>query len=416
MGTVSLKLTERVYRSENDFQDLKKSWNNLVRFTGADVFQLHEWQYSWWDIFGSNNELYIVTYSLEDQLIAILPFFIHKKRYSKFRFVKSLQLIGSHITTVDGGLLPVDKAFAGYLDIIVHPDHFDLISQQLPVLFEELIQTVDQINLDEIPEHSLLMHSLPSLRGSDKWILNKTEASVCSQCLIGSDWDRYLSTLSRSTRKNIRRGLRNIYDDEVFDIKEAETEKDFDRIFDVLVRLHQNRWQQQDLPGIFADKRMEDFFRSTALNLFKSGWASIHWAEKNQQIFAVELSYHFNHTIYTVQTGYDTNSEYTRYSPSNLIIYHMMKTGIDNGYLVFDWLRGTESYKSSTTSLVLQNQKLTLSARNNSGYRLFLTEISNDLLTKFRNERFVISVYLKNYTFLIALIKYFKRVLSYTRS
>ncbi|MDZ7807042.1 MAG: GNAT family N-acetyltransferase [Gracilimonas sp.] len=416
MGTDSLKLSKRVYRSEKDFKDLKKSWNELVDFAGADVFQLHEWQYSWWNMFRADNELFIVTYWLKDKLIALLPFFIQKKKFSRLRFVKTLQLIGSHITTAEDGLLPVGKAFGGYLDIIVHPEHFDLISQEIPGLFKELIQSVNQISLDEIPEHSLLMHCLPSFQESDKWTLKHSEASKCSQCLIGLGWDRYLSTLSKSTRKNIRRGLRNVYDDEVFEVHEAKTEEKFELIFDELVRLHQSRWHKQDMPGIFADHRMEYFFRSTISNLFRNGLASIHWAEKNQRIIAVELTCHYNHTIYTLQGGYDIDSEFTKYSPSNLIIYHMMKTGVENGYLVFDWLRGSEKYKSSTSNLVLQNHKLTLTAKNRlSGLKFFITETSTDLLTRSQNERLVLSVYFENYTFLNALKKYIRRLITHNR-
>jgi hypothetical protein len=92
-----------------------------------------------------------------------------------------------------------------------------------------------------------------------------------------------------------------------------------------------------------------------------------------------------------------------------------MKNGIENGYLVFDWLRGTESYKSSTTNLVIHNQRLTFSARRQlSGLRITLTDSLTDLLTKSKTERMVLSVYNENYTFRNFLKNYTRRLLNQT--
>jgi hypothetical protein len=411
MGTDSLNLSKRVHRSENAFKDLKNSWNKLVGIAGADVFQLHEWQYSWWNVFGANNDLHIITYWLEDELVAILPFFIENRKLSRLRFIRSLQLIGSHITTAKGGILPVDKAFGGYLDIIVHPDHVSAIQTEISKLFEEMPLWVDQIVLDEVPQHSLLVHLSSYLKDQDTWSFKLINASSCSHCLIDSDWDLYLSTLSRSTRKNIRRGLRSVYDDKIFEIKEAKDTSEFEYIFDELVRLHQDRWHHCNKPGIFADPRLKEFYRSASLQLFITGSAALNWAEKDGKVLAVELTYKYNHTIYAVQNGFDDTSEYRKYSPSNLIIYDIMKRGIENGYLVFDWLRGTESYKSSTANLVLQNQKLTLtSCKRLSRSKIFLSNTLGGMLTKSKHERLVLSVYKENHNIWGGIKNYVKRV------
>lgn len=415
MGTDTLKLSNRVYKSEDEFIELKDSWDTLTHSAGSDVFQLHEWQHSWWEVFGENNELHIVTYWLEDELIAILPFFIQNITLSRFRFSRTLQLIGSHLTTAKGGILPVDKAFGGYLDIIVHPDHISSVQEQMAELFKDLLQIVDQIVLDEIPQRSLLAQFASDNVHSSEWTFDRSRASSCSHCLIDSDWDLYLSTLSRSTRKNIRRGLRSVYDDHIFEIKQSADAHEFERSFDALVRLHQDRWHRFDQPGIFADPRLRDLYKKTALRLFQSGNADIYWAEKDGKVIAVELIYKYNHTIYAVQNGFDDTSEFSKYSPSNIILYHIMKTGIENGYLVFDWLRGTESYKSSTTNLVIHNQRLTFSARRQlSGLRITLTDSLTDLLTKSKTERMVLSVYNENYTFRNFLKNYTRRLLNQT--
>lgn len=412
MGTDTLKLSKRVYKSEDEFKELKDPWDALTHRAGYDVFQLHEWQYSWWEVFGKNNELHIVTYWLEDELIAILPFFIQNKTLSRFRFSRTLQLIGAHLTTAKGGILPVDKAFAGYLDIIVHPQHISTVQDELADLFKDLLHSVDQIVLDEVPQRSPVMHLASFQANSDDWRFDHSKASSCSHCLIDSDWDLYLGSLSRSTRKNIRRGLRAVYDDHIFEIKQPSDTDEFELMFDELVKLHQDRWHRFDQPGIFADSRLHKLYKTTSLRLFQSGNADIYWAEKNGKVIAVELVYKYNKTIYAVQNGFDDTSEYSKYSPSNLILYHIMKTGIEDGYLVFDWLRGTESYKSSTSNLVIQNQRLSFSAKRRlTGFRITLTNTLTDLLTKSKTERLVLSVYNENYSFRNFLKNYARRIL-----
>lgn len=70
-----------VIQDKQSFRNLSHEWNEMLERSGVfNIYQSHEWLYSWWCSFGerASSELLIVCIYSEQLLIAIAPFYISK--------------------------------------------------------------------------------------------------------------------------------------------------------------------------------------------------------------------------------------------------------------------------------------------------------------------------------------------------
>ena len=78
------------------FRSLKDEWDGLLDNSSADnIFLTWEWLYTWWSVFGKEDDLFILLYrDGSEALQGILPLYIKKKRILNIIFIKELRFIG----------------------------------------------------------------------------------------------------------------------------------------------------------------------------------------------------------------------------------------------------------------------------------------------------------------------------------
>ena len=102
----------QVIRHES-FKGLKEIWKTLLSKSSAfTLFQEYDWLLSWWDVYGSRTELYILLCIKENEIIGIAPLMV--KRVARKRIPKKvLSFIGTGVSD--------------YLDFIVKEDHEKMV-------------------------------------------------------------------------------------------------------------------------------------------------------------------------------------------------------------------------------------------------------------------------------------------------
>jgi Acetyltransferase (GNAT) domain len=88
---------------------------------------------------------------------------------------------------------------------------------------------------------------------------------------LGDEPEGYLKTLSRNTREQVRRSLRQIEKAGPLRIEEAATEADALRALEELARLHTASWKARGRPGVFASSLFRDFHERLIAKSFASG-------------------------------------------------------------------------------------------------------------------------------------------------
>jgi CelD/BcsL family acetyltransferase involved in cellulose biosynthesis len=169
------------------------------------------------------------------------------------------------------------------------------------------------------------------------------------------------------------------------------------KAFEDLVEFHQTRWHRLGQPGIFMDERIHAFFRELTIRFYDKGWLRMKIASVQGQCVAVDLLFQYRGMMYLIQRGYDDTSQYASYSPGKVLLYMTIKEAIEEGFSVFDFLRGLESYKLRTATHKAQNKCISMHpARAGKHLRLWVRSLvrnSTEIQRKISNERHILNVY-----------------------
>lgn len=391
-------LSLEVVTKEEQFSALCDEWNGLVAKAGVHIFQTHEWQRIWWKYFGKNKQLYILLFRDANRLVGIIPLFMDSFKMLGSQVYGCLKLIGSRVMQPAGGSLPVELAFGDYLDVIAHPGYVERLMAALNTHLETHRFLYDEIILEEVPETSPLLLLLVPRLTEEGWKTTISDASVCLQIHFPASWQEFLEGLSRNERKHTRRSLRSIFDKELFEIQTAKSKQEVLRSFGDLVNIHQRRWNNLGQPGIFADKRVHDFFLELTLCFHKKGWLWARTASGGGRCVANKLMFRYDGVVYGVQSGFDDTSPLRNHSPGKGLLYSTIQEAIKSGFKVYDFLRGEEEYKLLTVTHARQNKNIFVRHFGKGRVRLQLSKALRSyehLKRKMCNEKFVLDVHLQ---------------------
>ena len=214
-------------------------------------------------------------------------------------------------------------------------------------------------DLPQLRETSLLRSHLPRAEVGLTWLDAPQEA--CPFLLLPQTWDELLKTFGKKTRSNIgyyERGLRKVYAVEIGAVTEAETlDAEMDRLFD----LHQRRWNQRWLPGVFGGRRVQQFHRDAARALLGRDYLRLFTLKLDGETQACLYCFSFGDRLCYYQGGFEPTL--AKWSLGTVLTAHAMQTAITEGRAVFDFLRGDEPYKAKWTDQAQTNTRRLLTRR-----------------------------------------------------
>ena len=93
-----------------DLSQLVGVWNHVLAQSCSDnIFLTWEWVFNWWQIYGKNKKLFVLTLTDQNEtIVAIAPFYCRRKRILKSFRINEVRFLGT-----GEDVSPV------YLDIIV---------------------------------------------------------------------------------------------------------------------------------------------------------------------------------------------------------------------------------------------------------------------------------------------------------
>jgi CelD/BcsL family acetyltransferase involved in cellulose biosynthesis len=185
--------------------------------------------------------------------------------------------------------------------------------------------------VNRLAEHDYIVHQQP---GESCWRLE-----------LPPDWNSYVSTLSKSRRERTRQIVRRMFDAGRAVSRQITDRSELPRYFDVLVELHQKRRQSLGEPGCFADSRFTEYHREVMERFFALGRLRLQYVLLDDQPAAIEYDLIGGNTIYFYQSGIETDLLDQR--PGWMGTISSLRAAIEQGYRVFDFMRGDEAYKSS---------------------------------------------------------------------
>jgi hypothetical protein len=211
---------------------------------------------------------------------------------------------------------------------------------------------------DHVPSTSLCALLADQLR-FDGWTSSTIPDGVCPFIdLTGHDWDSFLATLGPSHRANIRRRLRGI--EKQFDARFEPVTTDEVRLeaLDALGRFHQNRFEAEGGSTAFLNDTVRAFQDEATRKLLERGWLRMYTLRLDGVIAAVMYGVLYNGTFYFYQHGFDP--QHQRHSIGLVLMAMTLRAAIEERATTFDFLWGTESYKSLWTREVKSLRRIDL--------------------------------------------------------
>ena len=226
-----------------------------------------------------------------------------------------------------------------YSDFVVASGKEEVFYRSIIGFFKE--NGWNKVRLNSIPDGSPTLTHLPQLAENKKYSIKIEEADVAPICSLPSSWERYLQTLSKKNRHEIRRKIRNIgnhsaYSRYVFD----PIRDDIDECFTDFIRLHKG---SSIAKTQFMTPGREDFFFDMFSELAQRDELRLEFLILEDKRVACCVGFDYADSYLLYNSGYDP--QYSDLSVGFVNKVLALEGSISAGRRTFDFLRGSERYK-----------------------------------------------------------------------
>ena len=310
---------------------LEPEWQRLASACPtATVFQTYEWNAAWWRHFGNTpgRRLRVVTFRDADGvLVGLAPLM------TSFWYATSLRRLSF-----------LGTGTSDYLDVLAMPGWERFVAGSL----YEYLETTGgwQIaDFQQLRDGSFLREHCPS-EASRLTVLD-VRGEACPYLPLPQTWEMLLQGLGKKTRTNVGyydRALHKVYEVALGPVTDgSELDDELSRLFE----LHERRWNQRWLPGVFAGRRVQAFHRDVARRLLNRDWLRLFYLRLDGVTQASLYCFGYGNRLCYYQGGFEPTL--ARLSLGTVLTARAMQAAIAEERQVFDFLRGDEPYKAKWT-------------------------------------------------------------------
>jgi CelD/BcsL family acetyltransferase involved in cellulose biosynthesis len=311
-----------VYSDRTAFAELRGLWHTLLPLTSCDsVFCTPEWLDSWWQVFGGDRPLHVVTFRQGSSLAGLAP------------LMRSCE---------DGERC---LCFIGGLDVT---DYFDLLAVKgaesaVYGAFLDHIATLpewDVVDLHSVRGSSTTVELLPTLAEARGYAVTVRQEEVCPVIELPTTWDAYVDSLGKKDRHELRRKLRRLQSEATWSLRTAREPSEIPEALADFKALH--ALSGPDKAGFWNETRGQ-FFNINAEQMLAAGWLRLSFLEINGKPAAALYAYDYGDTLSLYNSGYDPAFSY--FSVGVIQVALSIQEAIAGGKRRYDFLRGNEAYK-----------------------------------------------------------------------
>lgn len=311
-----------VINTSEDFAKLKDNWCDIYRNDkNATIFQSWHWLRGWID--AANADWFILAFKPENKSNYVAFFALYKDVISgKFgkRTIDSIGMAGAPL--------------ADYTGLVSFPDYE-----------KHAIESFTNYLLNDTRWNKLRFREVADRRvegiacriNSKRFIVRYRNDTPCPRLILPDSWEKYLSDIlepkfSKKFKSKINKAeKRGCY------VTEANDEN-IELYLDYFIKLFEMRWNT-------LDNQARELLKSTFRWAYYGNFLRIHvvWYENDPAAIQVSFIDDKNKIYHYYNGGWDP--QFSHLSPGIVLHGHCIKYAIDNGYKVYDFMRGDESYK-----------------------------------------------------------------------
>jgi len=328
LGLQFSSVTLEIKRIEpREFDAQREEWNALLERSACDsVFLRWEWIHTWWKHFQQpHRTLVILTARLEGRLVGIAPFYFETAGLLRTRTLKFCS----------------EELSPDYLDIIAEKGQEADFARSLWQYLQEHSEDWDLISLDNLRAESLLATDPASFNGNVHAVV---VSNRCPHITIDRPFDIYYRERPVLASFSFHKKMRHLFDKMNVKHVIASDEKCLSRQLDDLFFLHEKRAQQMHMRSNFTSEMARRFHLEVSGLFFQEQILSLHFLYDGLKPVSAYYAFIYGRKEFLYQTGFDP--AYSKWSAGAVLLYFCVRRAFEDGLREFDFLKGTESYKS----------------------------------------------------------------------
>jgi CelD/BcsL family acetyltransferase involved in cellulose biosynthesis len=312
---VTLDCTERCF-------DLPEWRDLLERDPDRQIFATPEWHALWWEEFKGGKDLFLLTMRGAGEVVAIVPIYRKLEDGQKMlRFVGGIDLTDylGPICSLEDREDVAETLAAWLVATDVEWDLFDAHNMPVPFGFAEyLVDRADRNGLDFELEQEETAALLP----------------------LPSDWNEYLASLGSKERHELKRKRKRLTRDFPDARVRTATDESLERDLKTFIEMHRGA---DGMKGHFMRPEIATFFERIAHSFMPLGWLQLDLLEIGERALASTFSFTFKDNFYLYNSAYEP--DLSRLSPGFVLTSELVRSSIEAGLRIFDFMRGPERYK-----------------------------------------------------------------------
>lgn len=320
-----------------------QEWDRLA---AGRLFLTWTWLECWWRHYRHDGrrrlELYtLLVYDDHGRVVGIAPWYVERSLSGAgtIHFLGDGEVCSDHQTILcpPGREEEVADAIADWL-----ADDRPTVSDWLT---GQAHDRWDHLEFDGIDVEDVAMTRLVAQLDKRGCLTHRDPGLNCWLIELPDSFDAFLAGLSKNRRAQARKALERVDDGSRFQLHRVEHAEDFQRGWNVLVDLHQRRWQSLGEPGCFSSETFATFHRDVARRLLERGELRLWWLEHEGRPVSVEYQFALGGTISAYQSGIDP--EALELEPGRMTQVATKRWAIEHQFKRLDYLRGDEDYKKN---------------------------------------------------------------------
>lgn len=315
------------------FAALKEEWEDLYRNSrSATPFQSWAWLYSWWESYGGDYDLRLITIKDNGLLVGIVPLML--KREALF---KRLLFLGTGITD--------------YHDVLIREGWESRVLEAAGRALRQ-IRSWDFADLQELRPSAAAWGIFRDWNGYKLFI----QQSNCLEVDVKL-WDELLADMSSKRRSNIKRNIRRARADGMDRRLAAPLEAE--EAGRRMLALHKQQWEGRGINPEHLTPRFQAHIASSVRRMAESDMGGIVEFCMGSEVVAS----HFLMFGRDFVGGYLFGAKeeaLSRYQMSAIYIENIMSMAIERNSNSVKFLRGEEPYKQQWNTKVVSNYRIIL--------------------------------------------------------
>lgn len=294
----------------------------LARDPRRSIFATPEWHRVWWEEFGQGKDLYVLVLGSRDAVEAIVPLY-RKSEHGRavLRFVGGIDLT-DYLGPIcaPGAHAAVAQELLGWLARAgIEWDEFDAHNLPVPAGFaDQLVERADALGFD----------------------FDLDQEETAALLALPDSWDAYLAALPSKERHELRRKRRRLEREHPEACLRRATAETLEADLKTFIEMHRGA---QGHKGHFMRPEIATFFARMARSFEPLGWLRLDLLEIGGRAVASTFGFELERTFYLYNSAYEPDA--ARLSPGLVLVSELVRSSIEQGLEVFDFLRGPERYK-----------------------------------------------------------------------